>query len=675
MLAGPNITSIVASDPKNEDAIFGDGDLITVLFSQETNRPSVSDRAQIDALFNFSAPLGLSYKGAWSSYTTLAITITTATGGNPEIGSFRIAVIGNLRNKDLSSLPSRAVSPVLTGNWGTKAGPAILSLVADDPDDGDGIYSDGDTVTVTFSEPTNAPDASNKAQLLALFDFSADLGTSLAGTWLANSSVLRITVVQATSVAPAVGSFFVKALVAGNIRNAASTSLPSTSQSPVLTGDWGLMPGPVILSVVADDPDDLDAVYSNGDVVIVSFNMPTNQPPLPTKAAVDALFSFSHPLGAAYTGLWSDDGRTLTINISNCAGTPPPVVGVWHLSAQPSGGLRDLTSKSLACSTSAVVLGGNWGLLAGPAISEVVASDPDNMDGIYSNNDVITIKFSTATNTPSVANKTALLAVFSFSQSLGTLFTGQWPTPDICEITIIDATGALPPKIGELLVSVRSTGSLKNSAGTSLPSVSVSAPIIGNWGTLPGPSIGTFFASDPDNGDAIFSTGDTLDISFSAATNAPALLLKAEIATVFEFSSPIGFSYSGEWLPGNTTFRIRILVAGTDKPVIGSVWAFIQPNQVVLRNAHSTSLPCVGSSAALSGNWGTLAGPLIVLLVADDEDDRDNIYGPGDTITVTFDKNTNTPPAATKAEIDALLGFTQDLGQNYIGRWLNKHTL
>ena len=53
----------------------------------------------------------------------------------------------------VSSLPSTAVSPLLTGTYGEKAGPQIINLVAGDPKTtAVGGYDPGDTITITFDE-------------------------------------------------------------------------------------------------------------------------------------------------------------------------------------------------------------------------------------------------------------------------------------------------------------------------------------------------------------------------------------------------------------------------------------------------------------------------------------------------------------------------------------------
>ena len=53
-MAGPTVTSVTADDADNLDAIYSDGDTITVVFSENTNQAAAGTKAQIDAIFSFN---------------------------------------------------------------------------------------------------------------------------------------------------------------------------------------------------------------------------------------------------------------------------------------------------------------------------------------------------------------------------------------------------------------------------------------------------------------------------------------------------------------------------------------------------------------------------------------------------------------------------------------------
>lgn len=83
---------------------------------------------------------------------------------------------------------------------------------------------------------------------------------------------------------------------------------------------------------------------------------------------------------------------------------------------------------------------------------------------------------------------------------------------------------------------------------------------IGEFGP-PNVEIVSFFASDPDSGDAVFSTGDEIGIDFNIPTNQADLpdnaVTRAQLDSVFQFSMSIGQDYVGRW---NTPASLRITI-------------------------------------------------------------------------------------------------------------------
>ncbi len=78
-----------------------------------------------------------------------------------------------------------------------------------------------------------------------------------------------------------------------------------------------------------------------------------------------------------------------------------------------------------------------------PLISRVVASDPDNVDDVYGEDDVITIFFDRSTDQPVVETRQDLDRILVFNPPLGDDYTGLWVSPSVLEITIVD------PALGE----------------------------------------------------------------------------------------------------------------------------------------------------------------------------------------------------------------------------------
>merc|ERR1711881_706365 len=82
--SAPVIVSCDASDDGIQEGI-GNGDMITVVFDQETNSPAIATKGDIHAVFNFTDPvgsevsLGADYTGAYD-WEPLAATVAVMQG-------------------------------------------------------------------------------------------------------------------------------------------------------------------------------------------------------------------------------------------------------------------------------------------------------------------------------------------------------------------------------------------------------------------------------------------------------------------------------------------------------------------------------------------------------------------------------------------------------------------
>jgi len=379
--AGPAIKSIVALDPFGKNVGFGNDDIITINFLEATNEPAETTKADLDNLFTFSQSLGADYTGTWLDPTRLEITITDTTGnGLPAepINVFRVTVkeSGNLKDKDETSRASVSESSPLEGNFGIKLGPTITAIIARDPDSADAIFSAGDTITVLFSEATNQTifdpnnPAINKTSIDALLSFSqsdkvASLGADYSAIWI-NPFTLRITISDASGATPpAVGVLKISVEADGKLSNAAETSDISTSESPVLIGNFGKKAGPAIKSVVGDDPGETpDSVYSKDDTITIRFIEPTNQPKNKasglTRADLDQIFTYTQNIGDDYTGEWLDS-MTVRITIKDATTDRPPQIGEMRVIVKESANLKSATGASLASVAVSPTLTGGFG--------------------------------------------------------------------------------------------------------------------------------------------------------------------------------------------------------------------------------------------------------------------------------------------------------------------------
>ncbi|MCP4441837.1 MAG: T9SS type A sorting domain-containing protein [Aureispira sp.] len=142
-----------------------------------------------------------------------------------------------------------------------------------------------------------------------------------------------------------------------------------------------------------------------------------------------------------------------------------------------------------------------------PNLQTIVANDPDDHDGFYSLGDVFTLTFDVATNQTPIGTKAQLDAIFTFSQSLGTNYTGVWLSPTVAEITVTDPTNHATPTIGVSTTTVIAASALMDVTATFSATAGVYGPITGDFGL----GSNNPFSGGQDDGyaDATFSATDT----------------------------------------------------------------------------------------------------------------------------------------------------------------------
>ena len=504
-------------------------------------------------------------------------------------------------------------------------------------------------------------------------------------------------------------------------------------KAPHLHGDFGRVTGPRIVSFAADDPDNGDGVFGDGDVLTITFDQRTNRGrthtnfgrayatvydmngesetvpyPLGTDGLsgtllVDALFIFSHPLGTSYTGQWLDDS-TFEVTVVDSSGhdaSNPPRVDVVNVTARPSGGVAafNLTAKTCfnltdmllhhgedyynlmyrpdkvnsssfdcelhyANSTSPRLMG-DLGLPTYPTLLSAVVDDVDNGDEVYGKEDVIVLQFDMPTNRPAGLTggtnatgnvKTAVDALFAFSSNLGEDYSGEWVHDDRFVVTIIDTTGG-SLEVEKTAVTVVSQG-IRNAAGDALTANNQTITIHGDFGTLAEPAIlrlTVVVAANATN----YTDGDTMVVHMDMLTNFGGGTHglhgdKAYVDHLFGFSHVLGANYSGTWEGGETPpcaagglktihpcFVITMIDARGGAAISGST---IAAPSVHLRSASGTSAT---AGNRLSGDRGRRLAPLLVDLRAEDDDNSAAGIDVGDSLTLVFDVPTNvavTPP-------------------------------
>merc|ERR1712178_515033 len=266
----------------------------------------------------------------------------------------------------------------------------------------------GDKITVVFDRHTNVPAVSTKTGVDTLLSFSATLGTNYTGVWL-SLSVLQITITEVyvrtaddmvspfitpddllanerayftgqdiNNTAPykdsKVGTLSVTVKAGGYLQSADLSSVHSTS-TDVVAGSWGDHTAPKIISIEAQEGGSAsESGLGDGDIITVVFDKQTTLNAVDTKIGVDDLSDFSSYIGDDYTAEWTS---YTTVRIT--------IVDATHAAA--------------------VIVSCN-------------ASDGGSQEGI-GNGDVITVVFDQEINSPAIASKDDVDAVFAFTDPSG----------------------------------------------------------------------------------------------------------------------------------------------------------------------------------------------------------------------------------------------------------------
>jgi hypothetical protein len=124
---------------------------------------------------------------------------------------------------------------------------------------------------------------------------------------------------------------------------------------------------PVISSYVADDPNDLDAIWSNGDTITINLDVTGNVTIGAITDNTDITGNFTFPLqdplnGATFTGEWITK-KQLVITVSSIGGNTP-LIGTSTVDPKSTNNISTTVNDTsvMLTSTADVVLSGDFGL-------------------------------------------------------------------------------------------------------------------------------------------------------------------------------------------------------------------------------------------------------------------------------------------------------------------------
>ena len=148
------------------------------------------------------------------------------------------------------------------------------------------------------------------------------VGDTLGASWL-DSSTLQLEMITTAQPEWPVQLGLHAALV-GDLRSPLQNAPPSRSAATLVSPVM-----PMIVSAIASDADNADALLGIGDKVRIEFDRPARPPASATSgdaAFVRGFFEFSHPLGGGYSGAWLNAWvfEITILNATSGAAVPAP---------------------------------------------------------------------------------------------------------------------------------------------------------------------------------------------------------------------------------------------------------------------------------------------------------------------------------------------------------------
>jgi len=474
--AGPEVTGVVADDPDDGDTVLSNGDTLTFTFDAATNTPTVNTKVLVDGLLDFGGnSLGTDYNGAWPDNQTLVITVINAAGGNLAINDqlwIRDDGDNDILNASQTSAPSRGEFQ-LTGDWGQVTQAALDNFLVTVSDSSPAVET-SITVTVTARDASNDPIPNfSSSQVIAL----TTTGATPAAIGFPNA--------PASLVVPAV-------VTPGPAEIAASTAFDGNGQY-IFEVTHNLQED-VTYSLTDQDTTNFGSspqvawspAGNPGVAHHLEWQLPPPSPVAQNETWGPAEVKVVDDLGDIVTG-YSDP---VVLDVADGHGSNANISGTF--SKAPSSGVATFDNISYS-QVETIWVEVNSGTLIGtthevdvkapgPAVTGVVADDPDDGDTALSDGDTLTFTFDAATNTPTVNTKVLVDGLLDFGgNSLGTDYNGSWTDNQTLVITVVNAAGGNLSPTDTVDIIADGTNDLLNQAGDSAP-VMGGFQVAGDWG-------------------------------------------------------------------------------------------------------------------------------------------------------------------------------------------------
>ncbi|MFT5126762.1 MAG: hypothetical protein ACI8W8_000357, partial [Rhodothermales bacterium] len=389
---GPSITRYTASDPDNLDTFYSTGDTVSIGFHQNTDQANQSgtlSKATVDSMFDFSPPPGEDYEGYWEGAATFVVRVLTPSDPGPDIGSATVSINGTIPILNAKApLPAATTpSPALDNHWGTTTilwinpvnvlieGNKITRLFATNERWDSGCASSRSVSGNAYFETVVTELGKNKMIGFGKSDDDATHSDIDHAMFIHQSGSFEVyqdgkqagrlgTVSTGDTIGMEIDGLSMKYFKNGTLLRTDTLTadefpfkVDCSLQIPLATFNNSTLvipdpDPPVIVSCVADDPDNGDTSFSTGDSFTITFDADSNTPTGP----VDDLFNFSTNPGTL-SGEWVN-ARTYRVTVDSVGSEP----AIGSATVAPAGTVKIYAAGSrVQAATTAATITGHYG--------------------------------------------------------------------------------------------------------------------------------------------------------------------------------------------------------------------------------------------------------------------------------------------------------------------------
>lgn len=379
--------------------------------------------------------VAVSTGASWSSAVAPADSITLTLGTDGIVTSANSPIV---------------VSATTAAITADTVGPVITSAIAKNTG-GSGVKEAGDSIELTFGEPTNKPTPTASA-VSSSFTLSGGhtlldgLGVLTAASWNPAGTVLTVTLSSNVSLPTVEPGDTVT--VAGSLITDAIGNVATGTTS--ITGSFTLdNVGPQLVSAVAQNTGGTGLTEA-GDSVVLTFSEATTKPAITAANIASAItlnngHTFLDGAGALGATSWNAAGTALTITLS--AGTSLPTVVVGDTAAIVGTLIIDGTANP---ATGSKVITGTFSMAdtQGPVLMSAIAKNTGGTSA-FEAGDTLELSFGEPTNKP-VFTSATLASTFTLSgghsllDGAGTIGSAAWNGSGTILVITFSAGTSLP---------------------------------------------------------------------------------------------------------------------------------------------------------------------------------------------------------------------------------------